>query len=69
MGNEVPDLNGRRLKDGHGITHLVLVGSRNRDFRGVDVKTVCGIVCNVIPEVGLRRRGDIDCMGCLAKAR
>ncbi len=60
---------GRRFKDSHGVTHLVLVGSKNRNVGGVDIKTTCGLMYNVIPEVSLHRRGNVDCMGCLVKAR
>jgi hypothetical protein len=69
MGDEVRGLIGRRLEDGHGVTHLVLVGSRNPSIGGVDVKTTCGLEYNVIPEISLRKRGNVDCMGCLVKAR
>lgn len=65
----VQELIGRRFKDGRDVTHLVMVGSRNKNVGGVDIQTVCGLRYNVIPRVSLRKRGSVDCMGCLVKAR
>lgn len=65
----VQELIGRRFKDGRDVTHLVVVGSRNKSVGGVDIQTVCGLRYNVIPKVSLRKRGDVDCMGCLVRAR
>ena len=63
------ELVGRRFKDGRDVTHLVVVESKNRSVGDVDIQTLCGLQYNVIPEVSLRKRGDVDCMGCLVKVR
>lgn len=65
----VQELIGRRFKDGHDVTHLVLVGSKNGNVGGVDIQTVCGLRYNVIPKVSLRKHGSVDCMTCLVRAR
>lgn len=65
----VQELIGRRFKDGRNITHLVMAGSRNRNVGGSDITTVCGLKYNVIPEISLRKRGNVDCMACLVRAR
>lgn len=46
---------GRRFKDAFGITHLVEHGAKSRR--------------NVDPKVSLRKRSDVDCMGCLVGSR
>lgn len=63
------EIRGRRFKDGQDVTHLVLAGSKNRNVGGVDIKTACGLQYNVIPDISLRKYGDVDCMGCLVKVR
>lgn len=48
--------------------HLVRVGAKNRNVGGVDIRTMCGLKYNVIPQVSLQKQGDVDCMGCLVKS-
>lgn len=64
------ELIGRLFKDGRGVMHRVLSNSEdNRSVGGVDVEMGCGLKYNVIPKLHLRKLGDVDCMGCLVKAR
>jgi hypothetical protein len=65
----VQELIGRRFKDGRNVTHLVMAGSSNRNVGGADIQTVCDLRYNVIPEISLRKRGNVDCMTCLVRAR
>lgn len=63
------ELVGKRLKDGRGVMHYVARSADNHYIGGADVEMTCGLRCNVIPEVSLRKQGNVDCMGCLVKAR
>jgi len=66
MGDE---LRGMRFKDGRNVMHRVIHGAENRGVGGVDITTACDLRYNVIPKISLRKRGDVDCMGCLVKDR
>lgn len=61
---------GQRFKDTCGITHLVEHGAKNlRIIGSVYIWTACDLQCNVDLKVSLRKRGDVDCMGCLVGFR
>lgn len=60
---------GLKFKDGRRVMHRVHHGAENRNVGGADIETACGLRYNVIPKVSLRKRGDVDCMGCLVKDR
>lgn len=63
------ELVGRLFKDGRNIMHRVARSADNWSVGGVDIQTLCGLRYNVIPKISLRKHGDVDCMGCLLKAR
>ena len=63
------ELVGRLFKDGQDITHRVVRSADNRNAGGTDIETTCGLRCNVIPRISLRKTGNVDCMGCLTRAR
>jgi hypothetical protein len=63
------ELVGRLFKDGGDVTHRVVRSTDNRSVGGSDVEMACGLQCNVIPRISLRKHGDVDCMGCLVKVR
>jgi hypothetical protein len=55
------ELQGMRFKDNRNITHRVI--------HGADILTACDLRYNMIPKIGLRKRGDVDCMVCPVKDR